>query len=53
MKMEWSEDSDDSDCEYDAGADPDRKFKGGDVSNIWQSILSWQSDVFPNCKKSW
>jgi len=33
------------------GADPARKFRGGDFSNIWQSSLSWQSGVFPNCKK--
>ena len=27
------------------GADPARKFRGGDFSNIWQSSLSWQSCV--------
>ena len=34
-----------------SGADPARKFRGSDFSNIWQSSLSWQSGVFPNCKK--
>jgi len=36
-----------------ARADPARKFRGGDFSNIWQSSVSWQSSVFPNCKNSW
>jgi len=35
------------------GADPVRKFRGGDFRNIWQWSLSRQSGVFPNCKKSW
>jgi len=35
------------------GADPARKFMGGDFSNICLSSLSWQSGVFPHCKKSW
>jgi len=36
-----------------SGADPVRKFRGGDFSNIWQTSLSWQPSVFPNCTKSW
>jgi len=36
-----------------AGADPARKFRGDDFSNIWQSSISWQPSVFPNCTKSW